>query len=102
MRFGPFTSPQEKHNSDFAIKNINLFVDRISPKKEFKFNALKNSKIDFEIIKKIYIKFELLTYSKMENESLSLQDEGEQSGDVIMSDNDIDPNYEPSEDGITI
>jgi len=38
----------------------------------------------------------------MENESLSLQDEGEQSGDVIMSDNDIDPNYEPSEDGIAI
>jgi len=36
----------------------------------------------------------------MESESLSLQDEAEQSGDVIMSDNDIDPNYEPSEDGI--
>jgi len=36
----------------------------------------------------------------MESESLSLQDEGEQSGDVIMSDNDIDPNYEPSEDEV--
>jgi len=37
----------------------------------------------------------------MENESLSFQDEGDRSGDVIMSDNDIDPNYEPSEDGIS-
>lgn len=37
----------------------------------------------------------------MESESLSFQDDAEQSGDVIMSDNDIDPHYEPSEEGIT-
>ena len=37
----------------------------------------------------------------MNSEPLSFQEEEDQSGDVIMSDADIDPNYEPSEEGIT-
>ena len=35
----------------------------------------------------------------MDSESLSFQDDADRSGDLIMSDNDIDPNYEPSEEG---
>lgn len=38
----------------------------------------------------------------MDSESLSFQEDGDRSGDIIMSENDIDPNYEPSEEGTFI
>lgn len=36
----------------------------------------------------------------MDGDSISFHDDEELSGDIVMSDDDIDPNYEPAEEGI--